>query len=426
MRKFAATLGLCLAATSLAADETCTPTPPASMPGLDLAVSLGEVMRDWRTCAARVECQDDMEQVYGMNRVEGYVIDPVARDIILVGSHRPGYPALKIEDLWVALNNAAGHYVSIDQAGRRFRSDPGVSIDPSPKVLAQLDQIMAAIDGDASDSRRQAAHDAWCETCEQPQSVRVLGIPFDTHFAEVMLNADYDMKSIVDGNVQLGLDGFDSLNDRSMKLAQTTILSGSGGAVEVGGLTRFWFHPGETTYRASTDAVLLDRADVTLLDEQEHVTRAGTIEASGKVNTLARAFTCAFTRRYSEIAALRPIYRELEGLFRWTALAKLMVERQAFAAAGMDAGGFAGLAVAATPVPRMVPGQPRILEWDHVAILGSHRQQIQLTLPSCGGVSIAYAVAGMTERADPARQTAHIYYTAIGTRPGLRARWWAM
>src|SRR5690606_9584281 len=97
--------------------------------------------------------------------------------------------------------------------------------------------------------------------------------------------------------------------------------------------TRFWFEPGQFTYRYDVDGgaetVFLDTAMVVLSDENQMVPTSGALRASGKVNPFSRAFACAWTDRMEDVYRAEPIWRDMHNIFRHFALARVIVERDA-------------------------------------------------------------------------------------------------
>ena len=88
----------------------------------------------------------------------------------------------------------------------------------------------------------------WRTTCQQPQAVRVLGVPVDSGFSATMLEADYFLKNLTNGKAKLNLPGFRSLSAMTMDEAVNQVLRGRGVEIEIGGLTRFWFTAGANEY----------------------------------------------------------------------------------------------------------------------------------------------------------------------------------
>ncbi len=100
------------------------------------------------------------ESLCGVTRVTGYVVDKKSRDIVLVGAVDPSLPALHIDDFVVAMRNAWIIYAKT-KGNVRYYSDPGCSIDPDPRVLAQLRDLQSTPVDFASEQSMQDASDRW-------------------------------------------------------------------------------------------------------------------------------------------------------------------------------------------------------------------------------------------------------------------------
>jgi hypothetical protein len=77
-------------------------------------------------------------------------------------------------------------------------------ISKSPKVLTCDPRVLIDQFHCLTIQAGFAAHDKyiadWKRECEKDEAVNVFGIPFDTHFAQVMVKADYDLKRLSDGS----------------------------------------------------------------------------------------------------------------------------------------------------------------------------------------------------------------------------------
>ena len=267
--------------------------------------------------------------------MSGYLVDTNNRDIILVGQVDPSYPPLYVEDFVVALRNVWAFYAQ-RKGHVYYYSPPGCSIDPDPKVLRELRDLGGGMPSSADQTKKQAFLDQWQAVGSQPQNVRVLGIPFNTRFAKVMVDADYYMKHLVDGSVTLDINGFESLMDMRIDMAKKRLDEGDYKGSEGRSMDRFWFCPGESTYAEESGIVLLKSCPVKLLTEQQFLTATGEVAGSGRADALAQQFADNFTDRYQEVAGIKPIYKELEGLFRFVGLARLMKDQRALAKATLD------------------------------------------------------------------------------------------
>jgi len=265
----------------------------------------------------------DAERLCGLTSVLGYVIDQDSRDVVLIGKVDPNQPALHVDDLAVALRNVWGQYTTA-RGHVRYYAAPGCSIDPDPKVLRELDEITNPQVNVSDEDARKEFIDRWKEVGSSPQHVRVMGVPFDSRFAKVMVDADYYMKRLVNGSVALGIDGFESLTETRSRLAKEAFAAGKPEAVRANSMSRFWFNPRSATFEEKNGAILLRDCSVKLLTEEEFLSSRNVVTGMGRPDPLAAGFARQFTDKYSAIAAARPIYTQLQSLFRFVALARLL------------------------------------------------------------------------------------------------------
>lgn len=290
-----------------------------------------------------------------ITRINGFVIDQQGRDIILIGQVDPSSPPLHVDDFVVALRNAHMKYAEV-KGNTYYYSAPGCSIDPQSKVMLEMLSVKNQLTSASTIEESRRCFEEYQNVARQAQNVRVMGVPFDSHFAKVMVDADYYMKRLTDGSVELEIEGFSSLwnlrkdNDASNTTAQSW-------------MNRFWFCPAETTYTKDGDAVLLKDCRVKLLTEQQYVSTQGELYDSGGTDVLAEQYAEMFTRNYDTVATKRPVYRELEELFRMVALAKLMRETSALSKVGLKINHIMEQRkLEAVPVSRRVLGLTRFEE----------------------------------------------------------------
>ena len=352
------------------------------------AVSLKALQEMAKECMAKSACPEDILQLYGIKRVSGYVIDEKNKDIILIGEVDDTSPPLYLEDFVIALRNEWLIYAPL-KGNTYYYSPPGCSIDPDPDVLNSLQQISSQISGSSNPDEVQKYLNQWCNVCSQPQQVRVMGIPNDSRFAMVMVEADYYMKRLVDGSVTLDIQGFTSLMDMTLSIASRDIQEGKPTSIPLSSLNRFWFFPGENSFLEDERIVYITKSEVRLLTEKELLTKGGVVVGTEKTNPLADEFAKNFSAKYTEIAKTKPIYSELEALFRFVSLAKIMKYRNAASEAGINLDYLLNqYPVKITQVNRTLPGLSNVKEFQHKEELPDGYSIAYLWLPSCGGVSV--------------------------------------
>jgi hypothetical protein len=417
-------LALLNASVSAATELDCAPPPESAQAQPTIAVSLSRFEAELEHCQAANSCGEELTW-HGMTRVYGYIVDRTHNDIVFYGGSDPDAAPLRVDDFVIAVRSADHKYVE-RRGNTLVYEDPGVTIDPQPAVLRRLDQIMQ---GPADDKATERRMQAWCTNCELPQNVRVLGIgaDSDSHFGMTAFAGDFLMKSISNGLKPV--DGLQSLSDAAMQMAVERIENGSHDGESSSQLNRFWFVAGPTNYVADGDTTELSRADVVLKTEAELVSGQG-ISGTGRADPLAAGFACAFSRVYPQLAqpdSPYPVYAELEALFRWVAIAHLLVEGEAFDAAGyrpdylIDA-----FKVPRVAVPHNVKGVAHVGRWENVENNGTTRRTVKLRLPSCGGVDLGVARKDMLAVADADERLPQVSDAVTSSRPSPEAVWWAV
>lgn len=409
-------LGLLLVSTQLAVGVQAAPSRKLR------AVSLVSLQSGLKKAAAEESGPADLLSLGGLTRVVGYLVDEKTHDLIVFGEADATAPPLHTEDFVVALRNTRLKYAAGRGRAPRYLA-PGCSIDPNPKVIRQLNQIGQTIAGSDSAAQMEDAMAEWETACEQPQRVRVMGVPAHTHFAQVMVNADYYLKRLADGSEALSLPGFTSLTDLEVARSQKEISAGRADHTSPCSFNRFWFHPGPNRYSADESVVMIVECPVVLLTEEQHLTRTG-VAGTGRPDPLAGQLAQSFSAHYREIAAARPVYRELEDLFRFVALAGAMKYRQVRVNLDYLLDRFP---VSQEAAPETLPGISNVKHVTWRAGGGAGRQierSYQLWVPSCGGVSMDIKVSRTSFTKPKGSRLQQVRKAALAARPSPEAVSW--
>jgi len=384
------------------------------------AVSLRVLNEKVEQYMASGDCPGFILRLCGITKVNGFMIDSGGSgqtgDVILVGEADDSLPPLNLNDLVIALRNAWRKYAK-SEGNIYYYLSPGCSIDPTPGVLAELQQVAGRIFR-ASSSGSLVGIQQWYEVCSQPQEVRVMGVPRNTRFAKVIVDADYYMKRLVDGSISLGIEGFTNLMDMKLDTAKEIIIRGRSVPAQ---MNRFWFFPGENKYSEGDGVVLIKRCEVKLLTEEEFFTRGGKVSGSGRADPLAKVFGDSFTEKYAEIARKRQIYAEQESLFRLVSLAQAMRYRNALEEAGIDLDYLMNrYPVEETSMPETLPGVSKVREFHYGASIPSRC----LWMLSFGGVSIDIRVSDNDFEKDPGRSGSDLRRDVLENRPSHETIHW--
>lgn len=383
------------------------------------AVSLRVLQQRLSECRGSfARCPEPLATLGGLSWLDGYLVAEEGREIILYGKRVPGEPSLSTEDFAVALRNA--WYLYAEQRGNTlYYSTPGCSIDPDPTVVAELQRIGRGILGASTPEAIEVAIERWRSKCSAPQQVSILGVP-SSRFARIMVEADYLMKRIVDGSQEAGVEGFLGLPARA---TQALLQEASGGSIPqmtFSPVNRFEFFPGEVVFGVDNNGIVqIERCPVTILTEAEYLSRSGRLTGSGQADPRAQALAEEFTARYREIAARHPVYRELEGLFRFVAVASLMRKQvdRPLVAPLLDGPAVMGADISATK-----PGLSSVTRISRSSPTADGETILQLWVPTCGGVNIDIERAGLRELP---RSLDSIRAAALAARLDRAALGWA-
>ena len=272
---------------------------------------------------------DEMKYLAGLTRIEYVFFDPETKDVIIAGPAenwvvypeldrvvgiKSGRPVVRLEDLVAALRLYGPD-----------GSDPttiGCSIDPTAEGLVRFQEFVKTVNPyrmSISEIRNGMTSSIG------NYNVRVDGVSSNTHFAKVLVEADYRMKLIGIGleNAPAGVRSFISAANAS-DVAQNA-------------LCRWYFVPNYQCVKMSDDgnAIQLVGQGVKLVGEDEVIAADGSRALTGgSQNPASRTFTRSFTDRYEKVAMVSPVYAELRNLIDIAIVAAYMNQEGIFDKAG--------------------------------------------------------------------------------------------
>lgn len=313
----------------------------------------------------------DIMQLGGIKKIDGFVVDTKNHDVILFGTTGSGLP-LYLDDFIIALRS-----VFIDNA------PPGCSIDPTETTLSKIREFNNNFSLVTSTTAADNILEEFKKIGAEPQNVRVITVPRNTHFAQVMVAADYFTKRISNGTALTDLEGFKSLSAIAIEKLKQDVAAGKHPQLTM--YNRFWFTPGTVQFSPENDIVQLTQCDVKLLTEQQFLNSQGKLAGSGKEQPMAQQFVQEFTKRYDDIATAAPIFAELKSLFRFVAIAKGIQYDNAVLTAGIDLNYLLNKYMDnPARVPQTLPG---ITDVKKIEIQQKNRE-VYLWLLSFGGVDM--------------------------------------
>jgi hypothetical protein len=257
----------------------------------------------------------DTNDVVIAGPAEGYISDPTGRVIGI----ETGRAVVQLEDLVVALR-AFG-------PNAKAPAVIGCSIDPTKEGLVNLQKALVEVGRKMrtrptpEQANQVAAH---LRDALGLQNVTVNGVSPKTHFAKVLVEADYKMKLI-----GIGVD------TKPVKNMKSYVEAANPAAVNRNALKRWYFVPNYECVRVADDNMAMELVGdgVKLVGEDEVVGGDGSRTQTGTADAASRAFTTSFTKAYPEIARRATVYGELRNIIDLSVAAAFIEKHDYFAKA---------------------------------------------------------------------------------------------
>jgi hypothetical protein len=358
------------------------------------------------------EPDESMRNLAGLQRMQYVFSLPEARDIVIAGPAegwaadgvgRPvglktGRPVLELQDLVVALRAYS--------PGSRHKPFIGCTIDPPPEGLARLREFQKTVPKVIPAAQRGAMAVHVAQGMEESlgsAEVRVFTISRQTHFAQVLIEADYRMKLI-------------GIGREPPPVRMTTFLSALSAPRE-SVLARWWFTPNYDCVRVTADRLAMELVGqgVQLLAEDKLIGEDGSLAAEGAPpGKASEAFTTSFTQKYPEIAARSPVYAQMRNCIDLLVAAAFIRQQDYYHRAEWTATTFLDEAVLPVETHRTPKRAP--------CVANSQWKGSRLITPAGGGVSIRADLALEDVRLLPDDNSALAARRAEVALP--EERWW--
>ena len=253
----------------------------------------------------REPLSSDLQNLAGLTRVEYVLIYAEHKDIVLAGpaegwqfddqgtaiGSTTGRPILQLDDLVVALRAAKAQPAT----GELITC----SIDPTEEGSRRFSRMVSTLDPPLN-----KAETSRLEKAVGPQQVTITGIPPGSHFAHVLVAADFRMKLL---GMNLEAAPIDDLPSY-LELLRT----GSGGPRSAA--PRWWLAPDYEPLLRDADSLAwqIRGSGVMALSEDGYFSRRGRVAAQGaNEDSLAKKWADTLTARYEALAAKVPVFGQL-------------------------------------------------------------------------------------------------------------------
>jgi hypothetical protein len=257
---------------------------------------------------------DDVLCLAGLQRVQYVFVDEANQDIVIAGpaegwkvaadgtlvGAQSGRPVMMLDDLMVALR-------TIQQAAKGGIS---CSIDPTQEGIQKVQQYVSTLRA-GFDHRVVAAEQ---EKLLGMQNITLTGVPQDSHFAQVLVAADYRMKRIGMKHDASPVKAVVSYLD--MVTARESIYP------------RWWLSPSYEPIGKATDGSAYELRGVgvkCLSAEDQFVDGKRVVK---QATNSAQRWAESFSKHYSEIAAAEPIFAELQNCMDLAVVAALITNER--------------------------------------------------------------------------------------------------
>ena len=279
----------------------------------------------------KIETQE-MMYLAGLKKITHVFYYPEEKEIVIAGPAEGFY------------ENIAGRVVSLDNDSPVLRLDDlvaalrafsplgdqeatiGCSIDPTQDGLKQMQQYLQNTGRNIQ--RTDAARIA--RSLKENlglQEVSIKGVSPKTHFAQVLVEADYRMKMIGIGLERPGANIASYVSKANPR------------DVARNALQRWYFTPNYDCISVSEDdlAMELVGSGVKLIGADERVGKDGVrVRTGGKTDRASKAFTSSFTKNYDRLATTTAVYAEMQNLFDLAIVAAYIQHQDYYSTAEWD------------------------------------------------------------------------------------------
>lgn len=274
----------------------------------------------------------EMKNLAGLTEIKYVFFYPETNDIVIAGPAE-GYfeaaggkmigmesfkPVIELEDLVVALRAF--------RPGAQENSVIGCSIDPTAEGLKRMQEFLAQARVGFTPAKTQFIAEGLRQNLGM-QTVSVFGVSPKTHFAHVMVEADYRMKLI-----GIGLES-------PVASITSYVEKANPSAVAKNALSRWYFTPDYECIVQAEDANAIELVGgrIKLIGEEERVSANGErVSDKETKNAASKAFCESMTKNYGELAKASSVFGQLRNVVDLSIVAAYMQAEDLYGKAGWD------------------------------------------------------------------------------------------
>lgn len=314
------------------------------------------------------ELPEAIRYLGGLQRVDYVLVLPEEHDVVLIGPAEgwrvddggnlvgvsTGKTVLLLDDLLTALRAVSNPRPSVFSC----------SIDPSAEGRVRLASFARSLRPGVNPQLAAAR----IEQVLGPQMISTTGVPGTSHFARVMVAADYRMKEIGMGLEPAPVEGLPSYLQM--------VRSSSRGSSSLA--PRWWLEPDYEPLvgDAAGHCWKLPAGTVKAMTENDFFDASGEKRQTGKADVISQRWADMLTDRYEALAQADPVFAQLKDCIDLSIVATLIVRKDLLGEAGIELPMLMKeQPTAELPAPTAVASRAAVLRKSRVMI-------------ACGGVQI--------------------------------------
>ncbi|MEC9094544.1 MAG: DUF1598 domain-containing protein [Planctomycetota bacterium] len=258
---------------------------------------------------------DEVRYLAGLQRIEYVFLYPEQNDIVIAGpgegwkvddygrvvGEHSGHPVMHLDDLIVALRTVHN---------ARQGDGISVSIDPTSAGVKAFQSVMR---------KQRRFNENLLPQLEQAmgnQVISLTGIPENSHFARVLVAADYKMKSIAMNLTQSDVDGLVSF---------PVMLKKKGANPRGQTMPRWWMACNYEPLAKSQDGLTWKvRGQGVKTMTEDDVFENGGFKGTGRANKFAQEWANLMTEKFGELALEDPVFGDLRNIMDMSVVAALV------------------------------------------------------------------------------------------------------
>lgn len=275
---------------------------------------------------------DEIKYLGGLQRIQYIFVYPEQNDIVLAGPAEgwkidddgnvvgvtTGRPVLQLDDLLVALRTVSS-----------VRQSPiSCSINPTEQGMTKLRRVLEQQTRTGVTPRNRSQLEQRMKQAFGPQQISLTGVPANSHFARVLVAADYRMKRLAMNLDESPLRGFPSYVEMVRKdpsEAKTTN-------------PRWWMACNYEPVAQSEDGLAweLRGQGVKCMTENDIIAADGSAQATGETSPIAQQWADEMTNKFDQLSGVEPIFGELRNVMDLCIVAAVIDQHELLAQAGCD------------------------------------------------------------------------------------------